>query len=193
MQPAPLRDEMPSRDLVGQEYAARIDGEIEIPVRVGQFKRALHGGDAGVGDADIATTQMLERLAERALDRGALAHVDLDCDGVFANLLRRSLRRLAIDISDRDLHAASRERVRDGAADALRAAGYERALAVELRIGRTVCRHHPSTRCEGEPYQQNRRPRRRFLFDNVAVGARLRRATRNPLYIRRNRSSASRA
>ena len=69
---------MPRRDLIGQEYAARIDGEIEIPLRVGQFKRALHGRDAGVGDADIATAQMLERFAERALDRGALAHVDLD-------------------------------------------------------------------------------------------------------------------
>ena len=68
MQPEPLRDEMPSGDLVGQEYAARIDGEIEIPVRIGELKRALHGRDASVGDADIATTQKLERLAERALD-----------------------------------------------------------------------------------------------------------------------------
>ena len=35
-----LADEMPSRDLVGQEYATRIDGEIEVPVRVGELKRA---------------------------------------------------------------------------------------------------------------------------------------------------------
>ena len=68
MQPAPLGDEMPSRDLIGQEYATRVDGEIEVPVRIGELKRMAHGGDTGVGDADIATTQKLERLAERALD-----------------------------------------------------------------------------------------------------------------------------
>ena len=52
-----LGDEMPGRDLVGQEYAARVDGEIEVPVLVRQFERALHGRDAGVGDADVATAQ----------------------------------------------------------------------------------------------------------------------------------------
>src|SRR3984957_11023029 len=185
-----LADEMPSHDLVGQEYATGIDGEIKIPVRIGKLESALHGRDASVGDADIAATQKLERPAERALDRGARAHVDLDCDGVFADLLRRSLCRLAIDISDRDFHAASRERVRNGAADALSAAGYERALAVELRIGRTVCRHCTSTRARAEPYQQNRRPRRRFLFDNLAVGVRLPR--RDDPLLSGNQSSAAR-
>ena len=34
-----LRDEMTRRDLVGQEYAARVDGEIEVPVRVGEAER----------------------------------------------------------------------------------------------------------------------------------------------------------
>src|ERR1700722_18584597 len=133
-----LSNKIPSRDLVGQEYAARIDGEIEIPVRVGKLKRALHGRDASVGEADITTTQKFEPLVDRALDGGALAHVDLDCDGVFADLLRRSLRSMAVYIGDRPSHAASRERVRDGAADALRPAGHERALTAEVRIGRTV-------------------------------------------------------
>jgi hypothetical protein len=64
----PLSDEMPGRDLIGQEYAARIDGEIEVSIRVGEVKRVAHGRDAGVGDADIVTTQTLERFAERALD-----------------------------------------------------------------------------------------------------------------------------
>src|SRR3984957_20683030 len=98
---------MPGGDLVRQEYAARIDGEIEVPILVSQFERALHGRYACVGDADIAAAQMLERLAERALDRGALAHVDLDGHGLRADVLRRSPTLVAIDIGDHDLHPAS--------------------------------------------------------------------------------------
>ena len=135
---------MPGRDLVGQEYAARVNGEIEVPILVRQFERALHRRHAGVRDADIATAEMLKRCGERALDRGALAHIDLDGDRVSADLLRRSPGRLAVDVSDGDLHAASRQRGGDGAANALRAARYERAFAVEFRIRRSVCRHHPS-------------------------------------------------
>ena len=63
-----LGDKMPGRDLIGQEYATRVDGKIEVPVLIGELKRMAHGGNTGVGDADIATTQKLERLAERALD-----------------------------------------------------------------------------------------------------------------------------
>ena len=139
-----LGDEMPGGDLVGQEYAARVDGEIEVPILVRQFERALHGRDAGVGDADIAAAELLERFAERALDRRALAHVDLNRDRACANLQRRSPGRLAIDIGDRHSHAALRERRGDGAADPLRAAGYERTFAAEFRIRRMVCRHCPS-------------------------------------------------
>src|ERR1700679_3042499 len=84
-----LGDEMSSRDLIGQEYAARIDGEIEVPVRVGEVKRMAHGRHARVGDADVAAPEMRERLTERALDRRALAHIDLDSDGVFADLPHR--------------------------------------------------------------------------------------------------------
>ena len=185
---------MPSCDLVGQEYAARVDGEIEVPVGVGQLKGALHGRDAGVGDADVAATQKLERLAERALDRRALAHVDLDSDGICADLLRCSLGCLAIDIGDRHLHAASRERVRNGAADALRAAGYERALAVELRIGRTVCRHHPShglARASHINKIGGREGAFYLIMSPPALGCAAQREI--PANIRRNRSSASRA
>ena len=105
-----LRDEMPGRNLVGEEYAARIDGEIEVPFLVGQFKRVLHGGDAGVGDENLAPAKLRERFAERALDRGAIAHIDLDGDRIRADLLRGSQGPLAIDIGDRDFHSASRER-----------------------------------------------------------------------------------
>ena len=104
----------------------------------------VHGRDAGVGDADVATAQKLERLAERALDRRALAHVDLDCDRACADLSRCPLSRLAIDIGDRNFHSASSERLRNGAADAIRAAGYKRALAVELCV-RRISRHCPSS------------------------------------------------
>ena len=64
----PMSNEMSSRDLIGQEYATRVDGEIEVPVGVGELKRMAHGRDTSVGDADAAATQTLERLAERALD-----------------------------------------------------------------------------------------------------------------------------
>ena len=139
-----LGDEMPGRDLIGQEYAARIDREIEVPVLVGQVERALHGRDAGVGDEDLAAAQMLERLAERAFDRSALTHVDLHGDRVRADLLRRSPGRLAIDVGDRNPDAASCKRGGDRAADAVRAAGYEGAPTAELRIRRTA-RHCPSS------------------------------------------------
>jgi hypothetical protein len=59
---------MPGRNLIGQKYAARVDGEIKVPILVRQFERALHRGDASVGDADIATPEMLERFGERALN-----------------------------------------------------------------------------------------------------------------------------
>src|SRR6476661_7310875 len=75
-----LGHEMPGCDLVGEEYAARIDGEIEVPFRVRQFERMAHGGNARIGDADVAPPQAPERLAERALDRRALAHIDLERD-----------------------------------------------------------------------------------------------------------------
>ncbi len=139
-----LRDEMPRRDLVGEEYPARIDGEIEVPFLVGQFKRVLHGGDAGVGDANLAPAKLRERLAERALDRGALAHIDVDGDRTRASLLRGSPGCLVIDIGDRDFHSASRERGGDGAANAVSAAGYKGAPAAELRIRRTAG-HCPSS------------------------------------------------
>src|SRR6478735_8729825 len=116
---------MSSRDLIGQEYAARVDGKIEVPFRVSQFERALHGRHACIGDADVATTQVLERLVERALDQCALAHVDLDRDRAGADLLRCSLSRRGIEIGDGDFRAASRERMCNGAADAIRAARYE--------------------------------------------------------------------
>ena len=87
---------------------------------------------------------MRERLAERAFDRSALTHVDLHGDGVLADLLRRSLGGLAIDIGDRNPDAASRERGGDRAADAVRAASYKGAPTAELRIRRTA-RHCPSS------------------------------------------------
>ena len=139
-----LSDEMPGRDLVGEEYAARIDREIEVPILVGQVKRMVHGGDAGVGDENLAPAKARERFAERALDRGALAHIDLDGDRIRADLPRGSRGPLAIDIGDRDSHAASRERGGDGAANAVRPAGYEGALAAKLRIRRTAG-HCPSS------------------------------------------------
>jgi hypothetical protein len=136
-----LSDEMSRRDLIGEEYAARIDGEVEIPFGVSKVKRALHCRNPGIGDADVATPQELERLVEGALDRGALAHVDRNRDRACADFLRRSLGPVGIDIGDRHFHAALRERVRNGAANAIRAAGYERAPAAKLRIGRTGRRH----------------------------------------------------
>ena len=169
---------MPGGDLICQEYAARVDGEVEIPVRVGEVESAVHRRHASVRDADVAAAQKLERLAERALDRGALAHVDLNSDCAFANLLRCSLGGLGVDIGDRHLHAASRERGGDCAADAIRAARYKRPFAAKLRIGRTVCRHHPPAGSQGKSYQQSREPRRRFFVDNLALGASLRRANR---------------
>ena len=102
-----LGDEMPGGNLIGQENAARIDREIEVPVRVGQLERVLHGRDARVGDEDLAAAQLRQRLVERALDRSALAHVGLDGDRATADLIRRSPSGLDIDIGDRKPYAAS--------------------------------------------------------------------------------------
>ena len=67
---------MPDRLLVGQEHAAGVDVEIEVPVLVGQVDDQLHARDAGIGAEDVVA-------AEGRLDRGkqastltALADVD---------------------------------------------------------------------------------------------------------------------
>src|ERR1700683_1733351 len=112
--------------------------------------------------------------------------------GVFADLRRRSLGRLAIDISNRDFNAASRERVRNSAADALRAPGYERALAVKLRVRRTGRRHHPSTPARASHI--NKIGGREGAFCLIMLRSTLVCAPRDakPLNIRRNGSSLSR-
>ena len=139
--PQALRHEMPGDNLIGQEHAPRIDGEIEIPVRVGQLERAPHGRHARVGDEDFAAAQLRQRRVESALDRSALAYVDLDGDRAAADLMRSSPAGLDIDVGDRRPCSASDQRGRDGAADALRAAGDERALADELGVRLTRDRH----------------------------------------------------
>jgi hypothetical protein len=75
------------------------------------------------------------------LDRSALAYVDLDGDRAAADLMRRSPAGLDIDVGDRRPCSAPDQRGRDGAADALRAAGDEGALADELGVRLTRDRH----------------------------------------------------
>jgi len=84
---------MSSHDLIAEEYAPRIDREIEVPVLVGEVKGMAHRRDACIGDADLATAQKLERLVKRALDRRALPHVDLD-DTTTEALIAKRMNRL---------------------------------------------------------------------------------------------------
>ena len=76
--------EQPTRDdLVGEENTAGVDVEVEVPLFVGQVDGAGHGGDAGVGDQNIATAETLEHTREGRLDRGTLADIDMEgvCTG----------------------------------------------------------------------------------------------------------------
>ena len=50
-----LSDKMPSRDLIREEYSARVDCEIEVPFLVGELKGMAHCRDARICDADLAT------------------------------------------------------------------------------------------------------------------------------------------
>ena len=99
-----LGDEMPGGDLVGQEYAARIDGEIEVPVRVGQLERALHGRDAGVGDTGCRSRRDGESASPNARSTDARSRTSTSTATAPAPIsVRRSPGRLEIDIGDRHL------------------------------------------------------------------------------------------
>ena len=91
------------------------------------------GGDAGVGDDDVDAAERVDRRGERGGD-GVLGG-DVAGDGEAAVAVARPRRRRAPSPSrsNATTHAPARgERVDDRAADAARAAGDERDLALQL-------------------------------------------------------------
>ena len=63
---APGAEKMANGDLVGQEHAAGIDVEIEVPVLVCQALDRCHGRDAGIGTKNVITAEILLDLLEAA-------------------------------------------------------------------------------------------------------------------------------
>ena len=51
--PALLLQEVARRDLVGEEHAACVDVEVEVPFLVGEIDRAVHRRDAGIRAEDL--------------------------------------------------------------------------------------------------------------------------------------------
>ena len=62
MQPAPFATKWRAAIWLVEEYPARVDVEIEVPILVRQVESPPHGRDAGVGDQDFAAAQGVERL-----------------------------------------------------------------------------------------------------------------------------------
>ena len=70
-------------------------------------------------------------VVDEAVEGGAVGDVERERDGAAAELLRRGLRGLEVEVADRDLHALAHERPGGRLADAAGAAGDERDLTDE--------------------------------------------------------------
>ena len=129
MQPEPWATKWRAAIWLARKMPRALTAKLKSHSCVGHLERLPHGRDAGVGDQDLAAAQCAERLAERALDRRAFAHVDLDGDGAAADLVRRPPGGLESISATAGATPHRAKRRGDGAADALRAASDERALA----------------------------------------------------------------
>ena len=87
--------------------------------------------DPGVVDEDVDGPERRLGVGDEAVEGGAVGHVERERDGAAAELLRRRLRGLVVEVADRDLHALAHEGPGGRLADAAGAAGDERDLADE--------------------------------------------------------------
>jgi hypothetical protein len=90
---------MPGDDLIGQEHATSVDVEIDVPFVVGQLERMLHRRNARIGDEDLPSPQLSQRLFKPTLDRSAFSHVDFDKNAV-ADFARCSTACLNVPVGD---------------------------------------------------------------------------------------------
>ena len=123
---------MPAGGLIGQENAARIDVEVEIPILVGEIDRRAHGRDAGIGGEDIETAKRSNGGGKGGLDGCAAAHVDLGGVAVVRQARCRRRCALGVEVEDGDAGAERIEGAGNRRADAGGPAGHDGGLAGEV-------------------------------------------------------------
>ena len=133
-----LRQKVPCSNLIGEEHAARVDVEIEIPIFVGQIDGTLHRRDTGIGDENVAATQGLQNALPGIHDGRSLTHVDRDSGAIVSYFGRSPPCSGLVDVTDRDgASLADEEDFSDRAPDPGSATRDKRAASPQVRKGRT--------------------------------------------------------
>ena len=142
-----LREEIAAGDLVGQEDAARIDVEVEVPILVGDVDRAPHGRDAGIGAEDVEAAEMGDARSAMARSHGcAVAHVDLKRRPAPSPISPASASAAARSTSATTTRTPARARARTMAAPIPRAPPVTRARRPLQVEGSQPCSRSPTDR-----------------------------------------------
>jgi hypothetical protein len=108
-----------------------VDVEHRLELLVGHVVDDSVPGVAGVVDEDVDLPERVDGLLHDVVAGAGLGQVARHGDGLAADLRRRLLGDVAVDVVDRDLGALGGEELRRRAADAAGRPGDDRRLAVK--------------------------------------------------------------
>ena len=136
--------------LRGEERALEVGVQDLVPIGLGLLEHRLGDRDAGVVDQDVERAERALDLVQRALDRGALGHIERDARRATArrsDLPAELLELVRLARGEADRGAAVGQRASKAPAEALRGAGHQGDAAAEVE--RIAHDDGPSSRIPG--------------------------------------------
>ena len=125
---------MPGGDLAAVHHPGEVDPEhlVEIVERVVEKAVVIGARDTGIVEHDVEIAELGDRVVDQSLHLIALRNVGVAVTGIGAKLPGERLAADVIDIGDDNLGAFLDEQLGCRLADAARAAGDDRDLALEF-------------------------------------------------------------
>ena len=119
------------RRLHAEDDSMQVDVDHPLSGRVILFGEAAERHDPGIVDQDVERAEALLHLVEEVLERVAARDVELERDRVAADLRRRLLGEVGVEIADRDLRPLTHECLRGRPSDPSGAARDRNDLALQ--------------------------------------------------------------
>ena len=116
-----------------------VDVEHRLELLVAHLVDRPIPGVAGVVDHDVDLPERVDRLLDELVGNATLRQVARERDRLTADLVRRLLGDVAVEVVDQDLRALLGEQLGRGATDAARRAGDDRRLAVKYSHQCLLC------------------------------------------------------